>query len=263
MGNKEQINKHGLKRRVPEPIQREIRQRCGFGCVICGLAFYDYEHFDPEFSEATAHNSEGMTLLCSQHNQSKERGRLSTETVKRANENPKCLQQGFANEFFDFHDKPISVLFSGVEFYDCQHLIVINGTPLLSVSPPDKIGEPVKLSGFLCDSQGRESISIVNNQFSVNSGTWDVDMNKNVVTFREKLRDISLQIKLDPPKGIIIERINMLFRGVRLKGNKDKLEISYNNGRSWVSFSSCSIRHGYAGIVIGNGPIAANDEYYE
>ncbi|MFP8451156.1 hypothetical protein ACLHXD_27005, partial [Klebsiella pneumoniae] len=96
---------------------------------------------------------------------------------------------------------------------------------------------------------------------------WDALRMNMMISYQELvrtfLRDISLQIKLDPPKGIIIERINMLFRGVRLKGNKDKLEISYNNGRSWVSFSSCSIRHGYAGIVIGNGPIAANDEYYE
>jgi len=262
MAKKEQVNKYGLKRRVPEPIQREIRQRCGFGCVICGLAFYDYEHFDPEFSEARKHDPAGMTLLCSQHNQSKERGRLSTYTVRKANDNPKCLQQGFANEFFDFHDQPIRVHFSGLEFYDCKHLIVINGVPLLSVSPPEQIGGPIRLSGFLTDSQGRESICIKDNQFSLNAENWDVDTTREVITFREKLRDISLQIRLDPPRGIIIERINMLFRGVRLKGNKDKLDISYNNGRSWMTFSSCSVSHGYAGVVIDSGNFAANDEFY-
>jgi len=262
MGNKGKVNKYGLPRRVPEPVQRAIRQRCGFGCVICGLAFYDYEHFDPEYADAKTHNPEGMTLLCSQHNQNKERGRLSTESVRRANDNPKCLQQGFSSEFFDFHNDPIRVSFSGVNFYDCQHLIIIHGVPVLSVSPPEDIGGPVRLSGFLCDSQGRESISIVNNQFAVNSGNWDVDIRGNVVTFREKLREISLQIKLDPPRGIVIEKINMLFRGVRLKGDQDKLEISYNNGQSWIRFSSCSMSHGYAGIVIGGQAIAANDESF-
>ena len=58
-------NKHGLSRYIPEAIKREVRQRCGFGCVICGFGFYDYEHFDPDFADAKFHDPNGMTLLCS------------------------------------------------------------------------------------------------------------------------------------------------------------------------------------------------------
>ncbi|MXF04188.1 hypothetical protein FQ041_25950, partial [Escherichia coli] len=71
------INKHGLSRRIPETIKRQIRQRCGFGCVICGFGFYDYEHFKPDFVDAKIHDPNGMTLLCSQRNQKRARGRLS------------------------------------------------------------------------------------------------------------------------------------------------------------------------------------------
>ena len=56
-------NDHGLSRTIPEGVKREVRQRCGFGCVICGLGFYDYEHFAPDFVDATEHNPAGMTLL--------------------------------------------------------------------------------------------------------------------------------------------------------------------------------------------------------
>ena len=31
-------------RNMPLPIQREVRQRCGFGCVVCGLPLYEYDH---------------------------------------------------------------------------------------------------------------------------------------------------------------------------------------------------------------------------
>jgi len=31
-------------RNIPLPIQREVRQRCGFGCVICGTLLYEYDH---------------------------------------------------------------------------------------------------------------------------------------------------------------------------------------------------------------------------
>jgi hypothetical protein len=76
-----QVNKHGLPRSIPSHIKQEIRQRCGFGCVICGFGFYDYEHFDPDFVDAKSHSPEGMTLLCSQCNQKRARKRLSVATV--------------------------------------------------------------------------------------------------------------------------------------------------------------------------------------
>lgn len=40
--NEEQPN----SRNIPLPIQREVRQRCGFGCVICGMPLYEYEHME-------------------------------------------------------------------------------------------------------------------------------------------------------------------------------------------------------------------------
>ena len=86
MGEK---NKYGLGRYIESDTRRLIRKRCGFGCVICGIGFFDYEHFDPDFAEAKEHNPEGMTLLCMQCNQKRRRGTLSASTVKRHNEFPK------------------------------------------------------------------------------------------------------------------------------------------------------------------------------
>jgi hypothetical protein len=45
-------NNHGLSRDIPDHVAREVRQRCGFGCVCCGSALYQYHHFDPLFREA-------------------------------------------------------------------------------------------------------------------------------------------------------------------------------------------------------------------
>ena len=47
MGEK---NKYGLGRYIESDTRRLIRKRCGFGCVICGIGFFDYEHFDPDFA---------------------------------------------------------------------------------------------------------------------------------------------------------------------------------------------------------------------
>ncbi len=258
-----QTNKHGLPRTVPAHVKREIRQRCGFGCVVCGLAFYDYEHFDPDFADATEHNPAGMTLLCTQCNQKRARGRLSAQTVAAANADPKCLQQGFSNDWFDFSSEPIEVVFAGVSFYDCRYLIVVNGCPLLQVAPPIEPGQPVRLSGLFADANGKVTLRIRDNDFSVDSENWDVENVGPRITIRLGQGDISLVLRTDPPKRLIVERLEMQFQGVYFRGNMDVLEFSIDGGKGWHRWQGCSVAHCGIGIEINNAPRAANDPIYE
>lgn len=59
-----ETNRHGLSRYIPPNIKRTIRKQCGFGCVVCGVAFSMYEHIDPEFCDAKEHDPNKMELLC-------------------------------------------------------------------------------------------------------------------------------------------------------------------------------------------------------
>jgi hypothetical protein len=105
------VNKFGLYDEIPDPIKREIRQRCGFGCVICGNAIYEYEHVDPPFSEAKEHNSDHIVLLCGHHHRLVTKGLLSKQTVKEAARRPKCKEKGFSFGPFDIgHAPPVIVL---------------------------------------------------------------------------------------------------------------------------------------------------------
>lgn len=54
------VNKYGLKDTISSLVKREVRQRCGFGCVNCGNAVYQYEHLDPTFAEAKELNRPGI-----------------------------------------------------------------------------------------------------------------------------------------------------------------------------------------------------------
>ncbi|WP_445663589.1 hypothetical protein [Enterobacter soli] len=255
-------NKHGLSRYIPEVVKREVRQRCGFGCVNCGFGFYDYEHFDPDFSDAKEHNPNGMTLLCSQCNQKRARGRLSAEAVAKANRNPKCLQQGFASEMFDIQREPLEIAFGGLVFYNCQKLIVVNGTPVLSVQPPSEPEAPMLLSGVFCDSQGRETLTINNNEWSVLSGTWDVECVGPKIIIRSEPRKISLVLRMTPPTGIVIEMLDMVFEGVGLRGDADSFMICMD-GKKWQKWFGCSMRDCFTGISIQTRPSAANEAVYE
>jgi len=80
------INRHALPDYIPEPIAREIRQRCGFGCVICRK--------DPTFEDAQRHDPNCIVLLCGGCHDRVTRGFLSKDTVKRKALHPKCLEAG-------------------------------------------------------------------------------------------------------------------------------------------------------------------------
>lgn len=257
----ESKNRHGLSRYVPEEVKREVRQRCGFGCVICGFGFYDYEHFKPDFVDAKSHDPKGMTLLCSQCNQKRARGRLSAHTVELADKNPKCRQAGFANELFDFHNKPITVKFAGVTFHNCQNLIVVNEQPILSVKPSENPDGPMLLSGIFCNSIGQETLLIHENEWHAKTDNWDVECIGARITIRSAPGEFVLVIRMEAPSGLTIERLDMLYEGVRIKGNDDVLEVSINGG-IWQKWQTCSMYNCYTGLSIQSRVMPANDSVY-
>ena len=93
------VNKYGLRRSdLTSDQKRQIRQQAGFGCVVCGNAIGDYEHIDPEFSEAGEHDVSKMAFLCIQCHGKVTRRQLSKQSVLTARENPAALESGFSFE---------------------------------------------------------------------------------------------------------------------------------------------------------------------
>lgn len=55
---------------IPAKLKRKVRQRCGFGRIICGLPIYEYDHI-VEYSKTKHHNEGELTLLCPTHHSMK------------------------------------------------------------------------------------------------------------------------------------------------------------------------------------------------
>ncbi|HIH2750979.1 hypothetical protein L3V59_11070 [Burkholderia aenigmatica] len=165
---------------------------------------------------------------------------------------------------FDFSSAPIEIAFSGASFYDCRHVIVVNGFPLLSLRPPLEAGQPVRLSGCFSDADGELMLTIKDNEWSVGAGNWDVECVGPRITIRNAPGEISLVLRMEPPTRLVVERIDMQFKGVRFRGDETTLEISINGG-GWNRFRQCSGRHSFTGINInhGVGPEPANDAVFD
>ena len=68
-------------------IMREVRQRCGFGCVICGRPIYEYDHI-LGWAKVKRHVASEITLLCDNHHREKTAGFLPNERVIEADKAP-------------------------------------------------------------------------------------------------------------------------------------------------------------------------------
>jgi HNH endonuclease len=96
-------------------IKRAVRQRCGFGCVICGNPIYEYEHMVP-YAQVREHTLDNITLLCDGHHRIKTGGLLPLEVVERANADPFNLRGSQSSPFYlHFGSSQASMLVGSVE----------------------------------------------------------------------------------------------------------------------------------------------------
>jgi hypothetical protein len=225
-------NRHGLSRDIPEDVKRVVRQRDGFGCVICGNAIYTYEHFDPEFADASVHDPAGITLLCGGCHDRKTRGLLSKQSVASAMADPKCEQTGFSFGPFDVGSDPPKLQIGSVAASNVRVVIRASGDELLSIEPPEEDGGPFRVSAQLANRDGTEIIRITRNEWSTPTSNWDVQVEGSRITIHNGPGDVAV-VRSDPPAGLVVERLDMFHKGTRLVANeKDGFVVEGVTGAS-------------------------------
>lgn len=181
-------------RNIPLPIQREVRQRCGFGCVVCGMPLFEYDHL-LGWAKAQRHVAEEITLLCDQHHREKTSGLLPLEAVLEANRNPHNLSTEVS--------KPYDLHYTGQE---CEIDIGSNrfGTKDVSYSTillPVSIDETPLFAFILADGHlllnlnvfdeyNHLILQIKNNQLYYSISPWDIRFIGRNLIVREAERKI-------------------------------------------------------------------------
>lgn len=239
------INKYGLGRKIPLSIARKIRKDAGFGCVICGSGIFEYEHIEPEYKDAKEHRAECMTLLCPTCHGKVTKGILSKETIWKAKLKPATLQSGFSNDWFDFScDKMPVITFAGTTVTECEVPLAISGIPILSICSPIAPNTPFLLSGNFYDDQGVKTIDIIDNEWRAFTTNWDITFEGPRLTIKNAIGKIVLCLKVEPPNGIVIERLDMFYDGCKITIDPECLQINsakfygggVNNCRTAFSF---------------------------
>ncbi len=241
-------NKHGLKRYIEESIRKQIREDAGYGCVVCGTLFCDYEHIEPEFHDAELHDPAKMTLLCESCHGKVTGKRKSKRRVWDAKAAPYCKKHNVIREEIDPSVKP-TVQIGTSHFDDVEIILSLHGKPLVWLEPPTQKGEPFLVSAIFYDNKGKYVASLNRNQFTSVLGSHDVWGKGTRIEIRPEKRVVGLTLNIEGDKPVNIERISMNYLGQPLVVNKKgELEFSSN------TISCMQVSSGHTAMSIGDTP---------
>jgi hypothetical protein len=246
-----QFNQFGLSRYIPASVKRAVRKRCGFGCVICGSIIYAYHHFEPSFIQAREHTTEGIILLCGKCHAEVTKGLLSDATINKAGKSPKCLEQGFAHFALDVGERFPVVLIGNSTFIANPTIIRAFGTRLFAIDKPEIVGGPCRISAIFYDRVGNEACRIVYNEWQGLTSTWDITCIGNEITIWRADREIALKMHSNPPEKLVIDRLEMFYKGFRINVDTEGQTTTYlPDGRIWFRLNGAVFVGNNATIVL-------------
>ena len=211
-------------------MKREVRQRDGFGCIVCGSAFYQYDHLVTEFKDAVIHDPQRIVLLCGGCHDRKTRGALSTKTLQEHAQSPRCIQKDFSWGPLDIGRDHPEIVFGTITAINVRSLITIDGEDVFSIAPPLVAHRPFTVNASLYDKNGRQTIKIVRNEFQAAVSNWDVEITGSRVTVRSAPGEFDLVIRMEPPHRLVIERLNMVYKNFSIQCREGKDTIIESSG---------------------------------
>ena len=231
---------------IPEPLKRQIRQKCGFGCVICGIPVYHYDHLD-DYSKVKSHELENLVLLCPNHHQDKTSHRLPQALLNSAASNPRNLSHSRSSPYRFFMTGDQTNLWVGGNLFsfrfsdiasDIFTAIEISGKSVMSIQHEDG---SLLLNLVLSDLSGKEVLRIERGELVISTGVWDYRIEGRLVEIRSETAKIDVVFSfLDD--GIRIDRGLFLLGGKGIVVNAENY-VMFPNGPSFIGnkISQCRV----------------------
>jgi hypothetical protein len=219
---------------ISDDDKREVRRRCGFGCVICGIPIYHYDHM-LGYARVQRHRPEEITLLCGLHHDLKTRGILPNEEVIAANERPANLRHGATAPFTwsRFRNQCDIVLGSdvyrmaGINEGDLFTVFLVDGRILLGLRYLD---EHLLFTFAIFDEYNLPLLRIVDNEMLLRVDQWDVEVEGPRLVLRQAPRQILIDVRFEAPERVIIRRGRFLFNGIEIVIRPDGYYVPSREG---------------------------------
>ena len=252
-----------INRKIPEDIKREVRKRCGFGCVICGIPIFEYDHIE-EWSKVQKHEANNITLLCDMHHKEKTNRLLSKDQVLKANSNPFNIINNLSNPHkLNYDSKEFSIYFGDMRFRienlntkkDFLIPLLVDNMKLISFDIEE---EQLFLNVALKNDLNEMLLRIENNELIYSAENWDVEFIANRLKIRRGFREIIFDVEFLIPNCIKIHKAEFFYNNRKILVDKNGIKMNGFSfkGREVVNFriglaigefnerTSCTIRLG-------------------
>lgn len=225
-------NKFGLPRDIPYPIKREIRRRSKNGCVICRAGIYDYEHIEPEYSEAKCHRPEDICCLCPSCHSKVTRGHYSKAFVRTEYDrvrNASSTEVGHPFGDIDFHEGKADLKLGGLQYGPGVTSVVrYHGYDVFSITPSTE-GGTAGINATFLDCEGEQTLRIVDNVWHGVLDPWDTEVVGHRIKVRQRQGAFAVILRLEPPGGVVIERLDMRIQDAHLLVSEQSYAIGRYN----------------------------------
>lgn len=201
---------------IPPEIRRQVRQRCCFGCVVCGSPIYHYDHL-VEWNICRVHDSDNINLLCPDHHARKGR-LLPLDVLERFIAHPFNCRSGESRPehlFFDAPEYAIECGSNSLCVTDGQgsSAILINGHSVLGFK---REGSALLLDLDLRAADGTVLATIEDNALTYTvDQSWDITFDYgHILTIRSAPRCVELRVDFQPPDRVVVSSGQFWYEGV-------------------------------------------------
>jgi len=229
---------------IPAELKRQVRQRCGFGCVICGSPIHEFDHIE-DYASVREHSFENLVLLCPMCHRKKTKGLITKEFVRASIKNVNTRSRTSPDEILP---QPYTLeIGSNIIKTFLGYAFLIVGFGILEIVFK---GMPL-INATILDNNGEKAIEIKENNYTLCANTWDIEYVGATLTFRNGPREVFASITIDAEQKLIKLRGNIELRnGLKIRIGDDGIwaeEYLLARGNEIISSE--------AGLIITDKPI--------
>jgi hypothetical protein len=142
------------------------------------------------------------------------------------------------------------IVLGSLVFTDVRCLLRASGEELFSILQPELKGAPYRLSAKMANTEGKVIFEIHQNEWKIRSDNWDAQQEGQRIVVRNAPRDIALSIRSEPPTRLVIERLDMQWKGVKIEAREGTAPIAIFDSGARVESPSMSISGADVGIDV-------------
>jgi len=231
---------------IPEKTKLAVRQRCGFGCVVCGAPTFQYDHIE-EYSKVGVHDPANLTLLCGTHHGEKTSRRLSRDFILAANSNPFNLNEKMTSPWRQFFVGSSGAFIVGSDTYrfilrgrnGFFSAIQIGGKSMLGFRFD---GSGLLLNAVLTNRSGKKILIIKDGEIRVSTEVFDYKIEWPVLTIRSVQGSVELKLQVED-HGLSIVKGFFVRKGI---------SIAVEGGKTLITTEGESGTHSRLASLSGN-----------